>query len=457
MPRPLDLEEGFDVDLVKTRRWWRLVWRPWRMNAPVAENDAVRLLDGPQGPLKGYRVIELCSTIAGPACTRLLADFGAEVIKVEPAAGDPVRDMASYDGDVSLYGASIFRNKKLISLNIKTDEGKRLLLSLIAKSDIVVENFRPGTLERLGLGYDVLSRSNSALVMVRISGYGQTGPLALKPGYGAICEAFAGLRHLTGEPDRPPARVAVPVTDYMTAVYAAFGAVMALMEAKRSGHGQVIDAALYEAAYSIMESTVPVYDRTGIVPMRSGSRLPGAAPNSLYKTKEGAYVLIGANNDAVFGRLANAMGRPDLIDDPRYATVRARGQNADEVDAIVERWVAEHTVFELVDVLEQASVPSSLVNTVADLFKSGHFRERDMLLKVPHEKLGHLTVAGVVPKLSRTPGSVYRLGGDVGADTADVLSELLGLSPEVIGDLASDGHIALCSGHEPAELGSISA
>ena len=404
----------------------------------------------PQGPLVGYRVLELCSTIAGPACTRLLADFGAEVIKVEPADGDPVRDMAAYDGDTSLYGATIFRNKRLTSINIKTEAGRTLLLALVEQCDVMVENFRPGTLERLGLGYDVLSAANPRLVLVRISGYGQTGPMAPKPGYGAICEAFAGLRHLIGEPDRAPSRVAVPITDYVTAVYAAFGAVMALLDTARTGQGQVVDAALYEAAFSMMEATVPAYQRTGEVPMRAGSRLPGAAPNNLYRTSEGAYLLLGANNDAIFARLAEAMDRPELIDDPRYATVLARGQNAEAVDDIVQQWVGSLDVKEALAKLEAAAVPSSLVNTLTELFENEHFRSRDMLLDVPHPDLGSVTVAGIVPKLSRTPGGVYRLGGTVGENTADVLRDLLGKDEASIASLEQSGAIACAPSRLPA-------
>lgn len=407
---------------------------------------------GRQGPLVGYRVLELCSTIAGPACARLLADFGAEVIKVEPAAGDPVRDMAAYDGDVSLYGASIFRNKKLVSLNIKTERGRQILLDLIERSDVVVENFRPGTLERLGLSFEEMAARNPKLVLVRISGYGQTGPLSPKPGYGAICEAYAGVRHLTGEPDRPPSRVAVAVTDYLTAVYGAFGASLALLEAERTGRGQVVDTALYEAAFSVMEPTVPAYDRKGIVPIRSGSRLPGAAPNNLYHTKEGIYLLIAANNDGIFQRLIEVMGKPELADDPRFATMLARGEHAEEVDAFVQDWVGALSVEEAREKLEAAGIPLSVVNTIADIFREEHFRERDMLVDVEHPKLGKVTVAGVVPKLSLTPGAIYSLGGDVGENTAEVLRDLLGLDPDTIGALEREGVIASCVPHAAAPV-----
>ncbi len=393
------------------------------------------------GALTGYRILELCTTIAGPACARLLADFGAEVIKVEPVEGDAVRSIGGQDRGVSLYGAAILRNKETVSINLKTERGRDLLLDLVEKSDILVENFRPGTLERLGLGYDVLSARNPRLVLVRISGYGQTGPDAAKPGYGAICEAFAGVRHMTGDPDRPPARTALAVTDYLTAVYAAFGAMMALLHAEKTGKGQVVDAALYEAAFSMMEMVVPDYDRLGIVPTRQGSRLPGTAPNNLYRTADGGYVLIAANNDAVFHRMAHAMDRPDLIKDPRFRTIRDRNANCDALDAEVAEWASRQTAREAVDRMEAAGVPTSLVNTIADIFADEHFKSRDMLVEVPHPVLGSVTMHGVVPKLSATPGAIRHPGHRIGGDTFAVLNRLLGLSEARLRELALEGVI----------------
>lgn len=395
----------------------------------------------PRGPLADMKVLELCSTIAGPACARLFADFGAEVIKVEPAGGDAVRSIGGQDQNVSLYGAAILRNKSAISIDIKTPEGRDLVLALACESDLVVENFRPGTLERLGLGYDTLSEANPKLVLVRISGYGQTGPAASKPGYGAICEAFGGIRHLTGDPDRPPARVAVAATDYLTAVYAAFGAMVALHEARRSGRGQVVDTALYEAAFSMMEAIVPEYDRLGTVPCRQGSRLPGTAPNNLYRTIDGGYVLLAANNDAVFTRMCRAMGRDDLLEDLRYATIRGRNEHHEALDVEVAAWASGAEAAEIIDRMDAAGVPCSTVNTVADIFADPHFRARDMLLKVAHPVLGALTVPGVVPKLTATPGSVRDLGHEVGADTFEVLNRRLGLDLEELKRLADKGVI----------------
>lgn len=393
------------------------------------------------GPLAGYRVLELCSTIAGPACTRLLADFGAEVIKVEPPEGDPLRSLGFRDGDVSLTGVAMLRNKQAIIVDLKTPEGQDLVRRIAAKCDIVVENFRPGTLERLGLGYEDLAKDHPELILVRISGYGQTGPYREKAGYGAICEAFGGVRHLTGDPDRPPARVAVPVTDYITAVYAAFGAMLALLERGKTGRGQVVDAALYEAAFSMLEGAVPTYDRLKLVPMRLGSRLPAMAPNNLYLANDGTYVLIAANSQAVYRRLAIAMGRLDLIDDPRYATIPARWENVDALDAEIAAWVGKQDAKAVETTLDTAGVPTSRVYTLPDIFNDRHYREREMLVPVPHAALGTVMLQGVVPKLSRTPGAVRWAGPEAGSDTRAVLSSLLGIDDEALDALQAAGVI----------------
>lgn len=405
-----------------------------------------------RGPLSGYRVLELCSTIAGPVCTRLFADFGAEVVKVEPPQGDPARALGFRDGEVSLTGVALMRNKRSTIIDLKTPQGAELARRLAAKCDIVVENFRPGTLERLGLGYDALARDNPGLVLVRISGYGQDGPYRHKGGYGAICEAFGGIRHLIGDPDRPPARVAVPITDYVTAVYAAFGAMMALLERERSGRGQVVDTALYEAAFSMMDSAVPTYHRLGLVPMRLGTRLPAMAPNNLYLAADGGYVLIAANSQAVYARLARAMGREDLIEDPRFATIRARWDNVDALDAIVGAWVGAQDAKAVEATLEAAGVPVSRVYTLPDIFEDPHYRARDMLLHVPHPVLGEVVLPGVVPKLSETPGAVRWAGTEAGSDTRAVLRELLALDDDALDALARAGVIAdaIVESHPPA-------
>lgn len=391
------------------------------------------------GPLAGYRVLELCSTIAGPACSRLFADFGAEVIKVEPPEGDPARSLGFQDDGVSLSGLALMRNKRSVIVDLKSEDGVALVRELAAKCDFVIENFRPGTLERLGLGYDELSRDNPGLILVRISGYGQTGPYRHKGGYGAICEAFGGIRNLIGEPDRPPARIAVPVCDYLTAVYAAFGAMMALVQRQQTGRGQVIDAALYETAFSMLDASVPTYQRLGLVPYREGSRLPAMAPNNLYTAQDGQYVLVAANNQAVWRRLTQAMGQPELADDPRFATIRSRWDHVDALDAVIAEWVAGQPARDVEATLEASGVPVSRVYTLPDIFDDEHYRARDMLLDVDHEQLGKVKLPGIVPKLSGTPGSVRWIGPEAGSDTVRVLDELLGMERSRIDELLERG------------------
>ncbi|MCM5569935.1 CoA transferase [Burkholderiaceae bacterium FT117] len=410
-----------------------------KRGAAAAPGTAADTAGRPAGPLSGYRVIELCSTIAGPVCARLMADFGAEVIKVEPPEGDAARNMGLQDQGESLYCASMLRNKQAVCIDLKTDEGRELVRRLAAGADFVIENFRPGTLERLGLGYDALSADNPGLILVRISGYGQDGPYSQLPGYGAICEAIAGVRHLTGDPDRPPARVALATTDYLTAVYAAFGAMLALEHRHRTGRGQVVDTALYETAFSMMESYVPAYPRLGTVPQRQGPRLMNTAPNSLYPTRDDSYVLIAANNDAIFRRLAKAMGHPEWADDERYATQLARGKRVDEVDAMVEQWTRAHDAAEIVALMNDSGVPVAKVYTIADIFADPHFAARGMLAKVPHPRLGEVVLPGVVPRLSETPGEIREPGHLLGADTDAVLSKTLGLTDERIAALRAAG------------------
>lgn len=398
-----------------------------------------------QGPLTDLKVIEVCSTIAGPACARLLADFGADVIKIEPPDGDPVRQMGQHVGDVSLYAASILRNKRSIALDLKSEQGRALAFELMAQADIVVENNRPGVMERLGLGYEALCARNPGLVMVRISGFGQDGPYAQRPGYGAICEAVGGVRHMTGDPDRPPARVALATTDYLSSVYAAFGALAAIHARVHSGRGQVVDVALYEAAFTQMEPVVPAHDKLGVVPMREGSNLPSMAPNSSYPTRDGAWVLIAANSQAIWKRLVALMQMPELLTDPRFETIQARGlpEHMRAIDAIVAAWSRGHEAARLLDLLHQAEVPSTLVYTIADIFKDPHFAARQMLQQVPHEALGYTTQAGVVPRLSATPGGIHRSGPNLGADSADVLQRDLQLSPERVQALVASGAVVL--------------
>lgn len=402
------------------------------------------------GPLEGVRVLELGSSVAGPFCGRLLADFGAEVIKVEVAEGDPLRSMSKRFQGHSLYAASILRNKRLISIDLRTAEGRALARALADKCDVVLENFRPGTLEKWGLSYEELSRTNPGLVMVRISGFGQTGPYSQRAGYGAIGEAVSGLRHLTGDPDRPPARVAASITDEVTALYAAFGALLALRARAHTGRGQQVDAALYEAAFSLIEPHVPVFDKLGIVANRAGSRLPDSAPNNLYVSRDQRYIHVTAMGDAVFERLAQAMGRPDLVTDSRFTTQTDRSDHEDALDALISDWVGSHELSVIESKLEEFGVPAARIYDVRDIFGDKHFYARNMLVKLVDPDMGEVTVPGVVPKLSETPGKLHFPGRRVGADTASVIKELLELDDSEIQQLADSG-VIYCS--EPSHEG----
>jgi crotonobetainyl-CoA:carnitine CoA-transferase CaiB-like acyl-CoA transferase len=392
-----------------------------------------------RGPLSGYRVLELGSTVAGPFCGRLLADFGAEVIKVETADGDPVRTMGKRFHGKSLYAASIFRNKANVSLDLRRPEGQGLARDLALKSDVVVENFRPGGLERWGLGYQSLAALNPRLVMVRISGFGQDGPYRERAGYGVIGEAVSGLRHLTGDPDRPPSRVAVSMTDYITGLYAALGATLALLAREKTGRGQYIDAALYECAFSFMEPWIPAYQKLGHVATRSGSRLAESTPNNLYPTADRQFIHITAMGDSVFARLAGAMGQPGLAADPRFASAVTRSESHEAIDDLIAKWTTRHELAELERVLEKAGVPATRIYTIADIFRDPHYRARGTIVEAPDEDLGGVAMAAVVPRLSDTPGRIRHSGHALGQDTRRVLQDLLGLAPERIDALAAAG------------------
>jgi len=397
----------------------------------------------PSGPLAGYRVLEMGSTVAGPFCGRLLADFGAEVIKIEPLEGDPVRTMGKRYKGKSLYAASILRNKSLISIDLRSPQGQAIVRKLVAKCDVVVENFRPGGLEKWGLGYDDLAKINPALVMVRISGFGQSGPYKERAGYGVIGEAVSGLRHITGDPDRPPTRTAVSLTDYFTGLYAAFGATMALLSRQATGKGQCVDAALYECAFSFMEPHIPAYEKLGVVANRAGSRLPDSTPNNLYSTQDNDFIHITAMGDAVFLRLVNAMGQPGLAADLRFESSLARSQHYEALDALISEWTCAHDLSDLEGILAAANVPATRIFTMRDIFADPHFKAREMLVDVPDEQLGKVTMAGVVPRLSGTPGKLRSAGGAIGRDTRRVLTELAGMSDEEIQRLSVEGVISL--------------
>ncbi len=392
-----------------------------------------------KGPLSGYTVLELGSTVAGPFCGRLMADFGADVIKIEPSSGDAVRAMGMRDKGKSLYASSIFRNKRLISVDLRSKEGQAIVRKIADKVDMLVENFRPGTLEKWGLGYEALKKTNPGLVMVRISGYGQDGPYSDRPGYGIVCEAVSGLRELTGDPDRPPPRVSISLTDYITGLYGAFGAVMALNERDRTGQGQLIDAALYESAFSFNEPHVPAYSNLGTVATRSGSRLPNNTPNNLYHTSDGRYIHIAAGAQSVFTRFVNAIGKPELLDDPRFDTALSRNENFEALDDIINDWTSSHTLAECEKVVNDSVVPGARIYNMADIFADPHYKARGMLVETNDQHGDPVTLAGIVPRLSGNPGEIRWPGREIGADTRDVLSELAGLDSAEIDRLKSEG------------------
>lgn len=405
-------------------------------------------LPAAQGPLVGHRVLELGSTASGPFCARLLADFGAEVIKVEALEGDTIRGLGKTVSGKSLYAASICRNKHIIAIDLRGQKGRDLLKRLIPQVDIVVENFRAGTLERWDLSYEQLNLIRPNIVLTRVSGFGQTGPYQSRPGYGVIGEAMSGLRDLIGDPDRPPSRVAMPLTDYITALYAALGTVMAVLHREKTGRGQYVDATLLESAFSFMESHVPEFEKLGSASSRAGPRLPNSAPNTLFPTRDGTWLHIAALADTVFRRLATAMGQPELGTDPRFAQQSGRNQHEDLLEAMIGQWTQSHDAETLRTVLDAAEVPATPIFKMADIFRDPHFAARDMLVKVPDDDLGDVTLAGVVPKLSATPGAIRWSGHRIGQDTREVLRTLGGLQESEIDALVAEGVIA-CDATRP--------
>jgi crotonobetainyl-CoA:carnitine CoA-transferase CaiB-like acyl-CoA transferase len=367
------------------------------------------------GPLVGLKVLEMGSLIAGPFCGRLLADFGATVIKLEPPSGDPLRTWSLVTEHGSLWSLVQGRNKHCVTADLRTSEGRELARSLAAECDVLIENFRPGRMEEWGMGFEELEAINPGLVMVRISGYGQTGPSAHKPGFGNIAESVGGIRYITGWPDRPPLRVGLSLADSVAALYAMIGTMMALHERQRSGRGQVVDVALTESVFSLLEAILPEFGFDGRQRDRSGNTLNGAAPSNVYQTKDDRWLAIGANGDSIFARLADAIAMPELATDPRFATNQGRRQHHDELDAIIAGWVREHTAKEAQDALDAQLVPAGSVHSIADIVADRQFKARDMIVEVAHEGLGRVLMPGVVPRLTRTPGSIRWPGPEVGS------------------------------------------
>jgi crotonobetainyl-CoA:carnitine CoA-transferase CaiB-like acyl-CoA transferase len=393
-----------------------------------------------QGALAGIRVIELGQLIAGPFCGQLLGDMGAEVIKVEPPGqGDPMRKWGR--GEHKLWWEVVSRNKKSVSANLRVPEGQEIVRKLAAHADILIENFKPGTLEKWGLGPDVLTGINPRLIVVRVSGYGQSGPYSGRAGFGGIGEAMGGWRYIVGDPDRPPSRMGVSIGDSLAATYGCLGALAALHARERTGRGQVVDSALYEAVLQVMESLVPEYQVSGYIRERSGSKLPGIAPSNVYRCKDGEY-LIGANQDAVFSRLCAAMGRPELATDPRYVDHVARGQNQDELDAIVETWTRTKTVAEVEATMIEHSIPAGIIYRAPEMLDDPHFVARNALIEVETPRWGKVKMQNAFPFLSETPSSVRSPApAQIGQHNDEVYRGLLGLQPVEIERLAASGAV----------------
>ncbi|MGO9027381.1 MAG: CaiB/BaiF CoA transferase family protein [Acidimicrobiales bacterium] len=394
------------------------------------------------GPLARLRVVELGSLIAGPFAGQLLGDYGAEVIKVEPPEGDPMRRWGVTRQGEGLWWTSIARNKRSVALDLRTEAGAGLARRLAVTADVVIENFRPGQVERWGLGYDDLVGDNPGLVMVHVSGYGRTGPRSTEAGFGSIGEAMGGIRHTTGSADGPSSRSGISLGDSLAGMFAVIGALAAVEERHHSGKGQEVDVALYEAVAALMESSLADAEVGGVVRGRSGGVLPGVAPSNAYPTLDGAEVLIAANADAVFARLCDAMDRGELASDERYATHLSRGAHAAELDQLIGGWTATKTADDLLARLADHAVPSGRVYTAADALADPHYLARGMVHRLTSAGGVSMPVPGVVPRFSRTPGSVRTAGPGLGADTGDVLEDVASLPAEQLGQLRSDGVIA---------------
>jgi formyl-CoA transferase len=393
-------------------------------------------------PLEGIRVIELGTLIAGPFCTRILAEFGAEVIKIEsPDGGDPLRKWRKMYGDTSLWWYVQARNKKSVTANLKHPDGVAMVKRLVQGADIVVENFRPGVLEKLGLGWDVLSALNPGLVMVRLSGFGQTGPMASLPGFGAIGESMGGLRFVTGFPDRAPVKTGVSIGDGIASLWGAIGALMALRHKEvNDGTGQVVDVALYEAVFAMMESLVPEFDVFGFIRERTGNIMPGITPSNTFTSRDGKHLAIGANGDAMFKRLMEAIGRADLANDPQLADNAGRDARAAELYQVIGDWVAATDEAAVLKVTADSGVPASRIYSVADMFADPQYLAREMLLAAKLPDGRDFRMPGIVPKLSDTPGAVDTVGPGLGEHTDPVLAEL-GYSAADIAKMHQDGAI----------------
>ena len=391
-----------------------------------------------QGPLTDIRVIEMGQLIAGPFCGQLFADMGADVIKVEPPGkGDPMRTWGR-EG-YPLWWKVCARNKRCITANLREEEGQNIIKQLVREADFVLENFRPGTMERWGLSYEDLKKINPKIIMIRVSGYGQTGPYSKRPGYASVGEAMGGVRYLMGDPDRKPSRAGISLGDTLAATYATVGALAALHHREKTGEGQVIDASIYESVLTVMESLISEHTVEGFTRERSGSYLPAIAPSNIYDGSDGM-VIIAANQDNIFGRMSKAMGMPELKDNPRYATHVARGANQIELDEIISDWAKDKTIADIEELMIESAVPVGKVYRAQDMVKDPHFAAREALVDIPSESHGPIKMQNVFPKMSNTQGEVRWAGPEkLGSHTEEVLTELLDLSPAQIEKLRSSG------------------
>ncbi|GKX34846.1 MAG: succinyl-CoA--D-citramalate CoA-transferase [Rhizobiaceae bacterium MnEN-MB40S] len=398
------------------------------------------------GPLSGIRAIEVGQLLAGPFVGSRLADFGAEVIKVEPPVkGDPMRDWGHhrYNGH-GLWWPTLARNKKSVTANLRDPRGRDLLRRLAAEADAMVENFKPGTLEKWDLGPDELHKENPGLVIARVSGFGQTGPYSERPGFASVGEAMGGIRYINGFPDQPQPRFGISLGDTLTALFAFEGLLMALYwrDAGGGGKGQVVDAAIVESCFSMLESTLPEYDKCGVVRKPSGTGLPNVAPSNIYPTNDGGYIVIAANVDPMFRRLCAAMGQPELAEDPRFSTHLARGDHVELLDGMIGEWTSTLSPKDLGAILDEHGVVYGPINSIAEIAEDPHFKARDMILRVEDERFGDIAVPGIAPKLSETPCEVNWLGRDEpGKDNEAIYGELLGLDTKALSELTEEGVI----------------
>ena len=383
------------------------------------------------GPLSDLRVLELGTLLAGPFCGQLLGDMGAEVIKIEPPGqGDPMRAWGRQAaGEPSLWWPVVGRNKKAVTLDMRQPEGQALFKEMVKHTDFVLENFRPGTMEKWHCGWEELRKINPRLIMIRVSGYGQTGPYSHRAGFGAIGEAMGGLRYVVGDPSTPPSRMGISIGDELAATFACLGALSALHYREKTGEGQVVDSALYEAVLNMMESLITEYDKTGYIRERTGAILPNVAPSNVYPTSDGL-VLIAANQDTVFGRLCEAMGQPELAKDARYVNHQARGSNQKQLDGLVGHWTGGLPTKTVLELMDKHGVPAGLIYRAPDMLEDPHFQAREAIVETDHPHFGKLKMQNVAPKLSKTPGGIRSPAPEMGQHNEEVYRGMLGVDAD---------------------------